>query len=758
MATIAIGVVACVGAAMLHSEATGSAGADLVWRVIFTAVAVWGGAVAGARLCAVVAVVCVVGLAVASSPLLSLGAVGAGLFVSSWLPRPANMFLSARDAAAAACVALFALDLHGVGGTGRESALAALVMMPLLAGIWLALDRAGRVRVVVVCGATVLVLAGVTFAAGLTAFGTRSQLEGGVEDTRAALRAAKDPSQRDVALERFNAAHAKLVRAEDKLDSWWVRAGEVVPVTGRNLEVARTLVSTGADLTGTAAATAQVVDPDAMRPKNGRMDLAELKTVGDALDEASVAINAAVTRVRDTRSPWLPEVLRTKRDEFATEIDNAAVPAANAADGIRTAYDLLGGNGRREILVLLMTNSESRAVGGWPGSYAQFEANNGAIRLVNVGRTANDLVAPSPMTLDISQEFRDRYSFEDLTSDVRGLLFTPDFPTSGRLIAQAYEQITHTPVDSVIGLDAYGFAALLRITGPMTVAGWPVPLTADNAAQVLLFDQYVKLGDDRDAFQNAATSTVFERLTTNLQSDVRTMRDALGAAFAERRITFFSKNPTQEAFLTRVGVAGAVPEVRGDYAGLVTQNQVGNKIDWFLRRDVDYAVQYDPTSGLVKAKATITLRNLAPSTGLPPLIIGNIEGTRTEPGLNRTWFNWYTPLGLVNATLDGEPLTLYQQDELGRNVFWADLEIPAGQTRTVVLELTGLLRPGSGYLLDVARQPTVGTDRLAVHVNLPSGWNVAQATAPLVVTGSQADGSLDQAKPLVIEVTGRRGG
>ena len=76
----------------------------------------------------------------------------------------------------------------------------------------------------------------------------------------------------------------------------------------------------------------------------------------------------------------------------------------------------------------------------------------------------------------------------------------------------------------------------------------------------------------------------------------------------------------------------------------------------------------------------------------------------------------------------------------------------------MVLELTGLLRPRNGYLLDVARQPTVGTDRLAVHVNLPSGWNVAQATAPLVVTGSQADGSLDQAKPLVIEVTGRRGG
>lgn len=42
------------------------------------------------------------------------------------------------------------------------------------------------------------------------------------------------------------------------------------------------------------------------------------------------------------------------------------------------------------------------------------------------------------------------------------------------------------PVDGVIAIDAHGLAALLRITGPVTVPSWPEPIDASDVARVML--------------------------------------------------------------------------------------------------------------------------------------------------------------------------------------------------------------------------------------------------------------------------------
>jgi len=100
-----------------------------------------------------------------------------------------------------------------------------------------------------------------------------------------------------------------------------------------------------------------------------------------------------------------------------------------------------------------MTNSESRAIGGWAGSFATITTDKGAVQLERVGRTADDLVARPPLQLDMPSEFVARYGFNDLTTDVRPLFMTPDFPTAAKLMGQAYEQMTGLPVDGVVALD-----------------------------------------------------------------------------------------------------------------------------------------------------------------------------------------------------------------------------------------------------------------------------------------------------------------
>src|SRR5207253_7315607 len=63
---------------------------------------------------------------------------------------------------------------------------------------------------------------------------------------------------------------------------------------------------------------------------------------------------------------------------------------------------------------------------------------------------------------------------------------SPDFPTTARLIAELYPQSGGAPVDGVIAVDPPGLAAMLTLTGPVSVPGWPVPITSANVVHVTL--------------------------------------------------------------------------------------------------------------------------------------------------------------------------------------------------------------------------------------------------------------------------------
>ena len=130
-----------------------------------------------------------------------------------------------------------------------------------------------------------------------------------------------------------------------------------------------------------------------------------------------------------------------------------------------------------------------------------------------------------------------------------------------------------------------------------------------------------------------------------------------------------------------------------------------------------------------------------------------LEGARKEGEVNV-----YTSLGLTNATMDGQPMVLYAQQELGRRVYWADVSIPAGATRTIVVDLGGQLPAGSSYVLDVARQPTVGADALSVHVSLADGWQVAATSASLAASSTTAAADIAQEQPMSFVVHAKKSG
>jgi hypothetical protein len=365
------------------------------------------------------------------------------------------------------------------------------------------------------------------------------------------------------------------------------------------------------------------------------------------------------------------------------------------------------------------------------GSWAVLEAVDGDLTLARQGRAAEVNEAPGREDRRVvgPEDYLARYGrfrpghwFQDVT-------FSPDVPTSSAVAADVFAQAGFGPVDGVIQVDPYGLAALLELTGPVTVEGLDAPLTAEGAARFLLVDQYLEPIDRaaREDLLAGAGSATFEALVGADLPGARRLGDVLGPVVADGRLSFTPLIPGADELVALLGAGRPFPRPDGgDLAGLVTQNGGNNKADAFLRRALAYDVSFDPASGHVEARATVVLHNDAPATGLPEAFLGSND-RGLPPGTNRTWVSWYSPLEVREGRVDGQVVALERNRELGWSVVSTYVEIPPGGSTRVELVLSGAVDPGAPYRLVVPHQPLVADDEVVVTVRPVSGWRAELA-------------------------------
>jgi hypothetical protein len=338
-----------------------------------------------------------------------------------------------------------------------------------------------------------------------------------------------------------------------------------------------------------------------------------------------------------------------------------------------------------------------------------------------------------------------RYSRFDGIPDFYNVTFSPDLPTVAGVYRELYPQAGGEPIDGVIRVDPVGLAALLRYTGPITVDTAPVALTADNAADYLLRQQYVTFAgpatSDRIDVLDELGHATFDRLTkVDLPNPQQIARD-LAPVVDGQHLSLSAYDPTAKRVLDQTGLSGAVPPVQGDQVGVIVNNLGGNKIDLFLERNVEHQVDWDPTTGEISTTTTVTLHNLAPSSGLPDNVIGNLIASQTPDhrgppiGTNRALLSIYSPWFPDSIAVDGVVGSAQIEDELGRKVASLVLDIPAGGTRTVTINYRGQLPVGEPYHLDVWRQSLAIPGTATVDVTNKKGRRSEQIL-PLDTNGS----------------------
>lgn len=590
----------------------------------------------------------------------------------------------------------------------------------------------GRTRRRVAVGAigVGVLLAAVGGAWALAALSVRGELTDAVEVARRGLDAARE-GRTAAAARRFAEARRGFAHAEDRLNGWWARGVAAVPGVAQNADALRVMTRAGRELAAAGAETARRADPDAITPVDGAVPLDEVRALAAPLATASDALAGARAELASIRSPWVAPFLTDRVRTLDRKLARGARDTASARLAVSVVPRLLGGDGERRYLLVFQTPAEQRANGGVIGNVAELTYRDGVIELARNVRDVdvNQGGSGQERTLVGPEDYVRRYAAYHPESVIQNVTLSPDFPSIATVLEGVYPQSGGAPVDGVISLDPVALGEFLRLTGDVPVPGFDVVLTADNAADVLLREQYQRFPDDteRASFLTAAVAATFDRLrATSLPGPTR-VGEILGPMVRQGRLQLHSRDPEEQRFFRRIGADGAVPAIgRGDAFGLVTQNSAGNKIDGFQRRVVRYSAQVDPATGDVDAMASITVRNRAPASGLPDIVIGSFPDSPLPRGTSRVVLSVYSPLALQSATIDGQSAAFLEDTELGRNVYTVQLEIPPGGRRDLELALEGRVTLGSGrrYRLRMWHQATVVPDRARIAVRPVAGWAV----------------------------------
>jgi hypothetical protein len=480
------------------------------------------------------------------------------------------------------------------------------------------------------------------------------------------------------------------------------------PVVGDGATTIRGLAETAAELTGVLAdvhrATAQLITDGGPSMDNVRKLLIDLDSAASVLDTAADRVALARSRLSVTPADTGVTELDQARTTALHEVDRLRGWLGAAADAAALLPPMLGHAGPRRYFLAFQTNAEARGTGGLVGAFGILKAGRGKLGIERL--SANNRLSPiSAPVADNGPAFLARYGPSALFLLSNSNL-SPHFPYAATTWTALWERQTGQRLDGAIATDPVGLSYLLRLIGPVTLPGGET-VTAQNVIDLTEREAYVRYPnpDERKKFLITIAGAVSEALTRS-RPDPLTLISTLSQLVEERRIQVWSRRDTEQQRLETTPLSGVLPEKPGPFAGLVINNSGGNKLDYYLKRSLQYELGSCRADGQRVTKVLVRLTNDVPRRKLPAYVTSRLDSPDRPRavGSNLLWVSLYTAAGAQNGgvRIDGKLVKVIKEVERSHPVYSTMLELGPGQSKT--LEFL-LLEPASAAPPLVPVQP-----------------------------------------------------
>jgi hypothetical protein len=528
-----------------------------------------------------------------------------------------------------------------------------------------------------------------------------------LEDARSDAQQARDALSKgniDDATRWVVAAQSHAQQAQDATHSLPWNIASVVPWLGSPFksgqQISDVVAGLASDVLHPSVEVGVALSPDHLLAGDGRVDVQLLRDKAPKLDEISAAATKLDAQAKAITDPAYLSAIRDARSALQTQTSDLAGLLDNTALAGRLAPSMMGADGPRTYFMGFQTNAEARATGGLLGGFGILRFDNGTAAVDTLGR--NSLLDKRFTPFDLGTEFTLQYGFADPTTDFRNSNISSHFPYAAQIWKSMWEQQSGQKVDGVISIDPVALSYILGAAGPVTMADGET-ITKDNVVELTESTAYIRFADDNDArkqYLQDVASAVVRKMTGHLDSP-RQLLDALGKAVSEGRIAVWSASPDDQKLLEETPLAHVIPDDPAPYASVIINNLGGNKLDYYLTREIEYTAGACD-SATRKSAVTVRLTNNVPDTPLPDYVAGR-SGLSQFSEVDLPKASNATSVALLatkDATLtgvfvNGVKTRAFGGVERGHPIYEVQLALLRGEPVVVRYELTEPTAPGA---------------------------------------------------------------
>jgi hypothetical protein len=276
------------------------------------------------------------------------------------------------------------------------------------------------------------------------------------------------------------------------------------------------------------------------------------------------------------------------------------------------------------------------------------------------------------------------------------------FPYTAEIWKSLWAQQSGTNVDGVIAIDPVALSYVLGAVGAVTMPDGEM-VTKENVVELTESTVYSRYPTDQTArkqYLQDVANQVVKKITGRVESP-RPLLEALGKAVSEGHIAAWSSSPAEQQLLEETPLGHIVPDDPAPYAAVVVNNLGGNKLDYYLKRHIEYSA--DPCDGDTR-KSTVTLRltNTAPDGPLPDYVAssqGLLPGlpVQVPNGASVSSISLIATKDakLTSLVINGVRAPFFAGTERGHPIYEVQVPIPRGQTLELRYLLTEPTSPGA---------------------------------------------------------------
>jgi len=559
----------------------------------------------------------------------------------------------------------------------------------------------------------------------------------------------------------FTEARASFESASRSASNLVLRIEGWVPLLGSTPDALRDLAAAGEQVATAGVTVTNGISalPDglaSLAPKHRRIPIGTIETLAAGpVSEARSNLEQAQRLVDSIHGAFVlgpvSEATLMLRDKL-----ERVLPLARSAEALLEALpEFAGKDGVKRYFVAAQNPAELRGSGGFLGAWSLLTLKDGRINLArfrDIGTLPDTYRIPPAMG-------ETAYLYGNgITGSWKLTNQMPDAPTAAGLIEDLWKRTHRSELNGVVFVDPQALAYLLQATGPVDAPSLGTTLTAGNVVSFVTNKAYFVFEGSTSIERKLALGLAAEAVWRQFLDSAPTKQglDALIKAASGGYLVLHSTDPLVEQALAATGAAGEWRPAGGDFFGVSVNNGAGNKVDFYMHRDVRYEVALGE-DGTANARAQVVFTSDAPAGEPPSYALGpygpGVQGPKLGPGENYSIVQTYcAPVCDVSgATLDGKPMDVGEATEQGLTLFVSAVTIQPQQTRTLGYSFSlGKVwegdRGGGTYRLRMLGQPTVKRTTASVSIQAPHGTRFTWASEGVQIAGSTATWSGDLGK------------